>query len=144
MAVRKMQQFFNSWNTRDLISGFQRAEILEIFVLPKMYSLAECLPLPPPWPRILRSRFTGCQDWQDGNDKFRSNVQSNQLGWLGDGLYQVQGWLPLPLADTQVDDTARDSTLEVHELHEALHLYETQNWQAIGAMLWFSFPSPLL
>ena len=48
MAVRNMQQFFNSWNTRDLISGFQRAEILEIFVLPKMYSLAECLPLPPP------------------------------------------------------------------------------------------------
>ena len=39
----------NSWNTRVLNSVFQRVEVLNTFALPKLWYLAECLPLPAAW-----------------------------------------------------------------------------------------------
>ena len=56
-AVRKMQQCLNSWNTRILNSVFQRADVLKTFVLPKMYSLAECLPLPHTWAKEIEKQI---------------------------------------------------------------------------------------
>ena len=48
-AYRKMEMCINSWNTRVLNSVFQRVEVLNIFVLPKLWYLAEVLPLPAGW-----------------------------------------------------------------------------------------------
>ena len=45
-GVEKFVSCLNSWNTRVLNSVFQRAEVLNVFALPKLYYLAECLPLP--------------------------------------------------------------------------------------------------
>ena len=48
-AKRKLEKCLNSWNTRVLNSVYQRVEVLNIFALPKLWYLAECLPLPPYW-----------------------------------------------------------------------------------------------
>ena len=38
-----------SWNTRVLNSVFQRTSVLNIFALPRLWYMAECLPLPADW-----------------------------------------------------------------------------------------------
>ena len=48
-AKRKLEKCLNSWNTRVLNSVYQRVEMLNIFALPKLWYLAECLPLPASW-----------------------------------------------------------------------------------------------
>ena len=48
-ALRKMEKCVLSWNMRVLNSVFQRVEVLNIFVLPKLWYLAEVLPLPAGW-----------------------------------------------------------------------------------------------
>ena len=48
-ANRKLTTCLNSWNTRVLNSVFQRVNVLNVFALPKLWYLAECLPLPAVW-----------------------------------------------------------------------------------------------
>ena len=48
-ALKKMNKCILSWNTRVLNSVFQRVEVLNVFVLPKLWYLAEVLPLPAGW-----------------------------------------------------------------------------------------------
>ena len=48
-ANKKLTLCLNSWNTRVLNSVFQRVEVLNTFALPKLWYLAECLPLPAAW-----------------------------------------------------------------------------------------------
>ena len=46
---REVTKCVSSWNTRVLNSVFQRVDVLNIFVLPKLWYLAEALPLPARW-----------------------------------------------------------------------------------------------
>ena len=48
-AHREVTKCLTSWNTRVLNSVFQRVDVLNIFVLPKLWYKAETLPLPPAW-----------------------------------------------------------------------------------------------
>ena len=48
-AHREVTKCLTSWNTRVLNSVFQRVEVLNIFVLPKLWYKAEALPLPAGW-----------------------------------------------------------------------------------------------
>ena len=48
-ATRKLTTCLNSWNTRVLNSVFQRVSVLNVFALPKLWYLCECLPLPAGW-----------------------------------------------------------------------------------------------
>ena len=48
-AHREVIKCLTSWNTRVLNSVFQRVDVLNIFVLPKLWYKAEALPLPAGW-----------------------------------------------------------------------------------------------